>query len=468
MPAAFIARTFVAIFPERVAEIERTGIGRGAHHRAGRAADGRAGPPDCRLPRRPLRPRLRRSGRPKQRDLRDPCRSPRGPASPSSSRAAPAAQFFRRIALLYRRNNGRARKRSASQCGDFWAMIAHEIRLMTKKEIAHLRAPRQGGCRIRRPSLLYSNPFHAARQRSCCRRRRRTKSVNKATAELFKVADTPKQDGGARREAGSASYIKTIGLYRVQGEERPSRCPKLLSREPLTAKCRATATRSKRCRASAARPPMSCFNVASAKKTIAVDTHIFRVSNRTGVRAGKTRARSRTGLVRKVPDGIRAARPSLADPARALYLRRAQAAVPELHVCGICASLERRRGSLPPLEREGRQFAERRSEANFGEGPISAVCELFLPEKCFAFFDPPSRGGWNIYDTGVARWRSAEAGRPHPPRRRPAAVTSRRGAPPARSPPDRGRRTRGRSCRHSATAPCRHPCARRPARRRRA
>ena len=76
------------------------------------------------------------------------------------------------------------------------------------------------------------------------------------------------------------------------------------------------------------------LNVAFGEPTIAVDTHIFRVGNRTGLAAGKTplevemKLRGRAGQVSP-------ARPPLADPARPLHLHRPSPAVREMHHRGF-------------------------------------------------------------------------------------------------------------------------------------
>ena len=73
------------------------------------------------------------------------------------------------------------------------------------------------------------------------------------------------------------------------------------------------------------------LNTAFGEPTIAVDTHIFRVSNRTGIAPGKNVDVVEQKLLKFVPQGIPARRPPLADPARPLHLHRAQAAMLELH-----------------------------------------------------------------------------------------------------------------------------------------
>lgn len=125
------------------------------------------------------------------------------------------------------------------------------------------------------------------------------KSVNKATAELFKIADTPKKMA-ALGEARLASFIKTIGLYRGKAKNVIALSRILLEQhgaevphdrdalEALPGVGRKTAN--------------VVLNVAFGEKTIAVDTHIFRVSNRTGLAPGKTPREVEDGLVKKVPD----------------------------------------------------------------------------------------------------------------------------------------------------------------------
>ena len=125
------------------------------------------------------------------------------------------------------------------------------------------------------------------------------KSVNKATEELFRIADTPKKMA-ALGEARLASFIKTIGLYRGKAKNVVALSKLLLEQhgglvphdrdalEALPGVGRKTAN--------------VVLNVAFGEKTIAVDTHIFRVSNRTGLAPGKTPREVEDGLVKKVPD----------------------------------------------------------------------------------------------------------------------------------------------------------------------
>jgi len=109
-------------------------------------------------------------------------------------------------------------------------------------------------------------------------------SVNKATAKLYPVANTPQQML-ALGEAGVKQYIKTIGLFNSKAKNIIATCKILIeqhdsvvpddreSLEALPGVGRKTAN--------------VILNVAFGQPTIAVDTHIFRVSNRTGIAPGK-------------------------------------------------------------------------------------------------------------------------------------------------------------------------------------
>jgi endonuclease III len=107
--------------------------------------------------------------------------------------------------------------------------------------------------------------------------------VNKATSALFKLADTPEKMA-ALGEAKVRDVIKTIGLFRTKAKNVVE-----LSRRLAAAGGAVPRTRE----ALEALPGVGrktanvVLNVAFGEPTIAVDTHIFRVSNRTGLAAGK-------------------------------------------------------------------------------------------------------------------------------------------------------------------------------------
>ena len=122
--------------------------------------------------------------------------------------------------------------------------------------------------------------------------------VNKATAKLFPVANTPQAilDLG---EDGLKSYVKTIGLYNSKAANIMKTCRALVdeheghvpdTREALVALPgvgRKTAN--------------VVLNTAFGKPAMAVDTHIYRVSNRTGIAPGKTVRAVEDRLMRLVP-----------------------------------------------------------------------------------------------------------------------------------------------------------------------
>jgi len=128
------------------------------------------------------------------------------------------------------------------------------------------------------------------------------KSVNKATESLFKIADTPEKMV-TLGDAGLSDYIKTIGLYRGKAKNVIALSKMLIEKhgskvphdrdalEELPGVGRKTAN--------------VVLNVAFGEPTIAVDTHIFRVSNRTGLAPGKNPLEVEEGLLRVVPDAYK-------------------------------------------------------------------------------------------------------------------------------------------------------------------
>jgi endonuclease III len=109
--------------------------------------------------------------------------------------------------------------------------------------------------------------------------------VNKATKKLFAVADTP-QKMLALGEEGVAAHIKTIGLWRNKAKNVIALSRKIIEdfggEVPRTRDALTTLPGVGRKTANVV------MNEAFGEPTIAVDTHIFRVSNRTGLAPGKT------------------------------------------------------------------------------------------------------------------------------------------------------------------------------------
>jgi len=124
-------------------------------------------------------------------------------------------------------------------------------------------------------------------------------SVNKATVPLFAIADTP-QKMVALGEEKLMEYIKTIGLYRTKAKNVVE-----LSRQ-LIAKHGGQVPRTRE--ALEALPGVGrktanvVLNSAFGEPTVAVDTHAFRVANRTGLAPGNTPLLVEQGLDRIVPD----------------------------------------------------------------------------------------------------------------------------------------------------------------------
>jgi endonuclease-3 len=122
--------------------------------------------------------------------------------------------------------------------------------------------------------------------------------VNKATRRLFPVANTPQKILALGLD-GLEGYIKTIGLYRSKARHLMETCRILVEQhggeiprtrealEALPGVGRKTAN--------------VVLNVAFGEPTMAVDTHIFRVGNRTGLAPGKTPYEVEMQLLKRVP-----------------------------------------------------------------------------------------------------------------------------------------------------------------------
>jgi len=122
--------------------------------------------------------------------------------------------------------------------------------------------------------------------------------VNKATAKLYPVANTPQMilDLG---EAGLKSYIATLGLYNSKAKHLMATCAMLVERHngqiPRTRKELESLPGVGRKTANVV------LNVLFDEPTMAVDTHIFRVGNRTGIAPGKTPLDVEKGLLKRIP-----------------------------------------------------------------------------------------------------------------------------------------------------------------------
>jgi endonuclease-3 len=169
-------------------------------------------------------------------------------------------------------------------------------------------------------------------------------SVNKAMRRMYPVANTPAKVL-ALGEEGVTEYIKTIGLFRTKAKNVIATCKILLEQyggevpddrealEALPGVGRKTAN--------------VILNTAFGHPTIAVDTHIFRVSNRTGLAPGKDVRAVETALEKFVPDEFKQ------DAHHWLILHGryvCRARVPECWHCAIEPLCEFRPKTPAPIE----------------------------------------------------------------------------------------------------------------------
>jgi endonuclease-3 len=172
------------------------------------------------------------------------------------------------------------------------------LRNMKKEQIVRFFATLQAANHEPRSELHYSNPFELL-VAVILSAQATDVSVNKATAILFRIANTPQallQLGQEELE----EHIRTIGLYRSKARHIMQTCQILIdryngdvphSREALQALPgvgRKTAN--------------VVLNTAFGELTIAVDTHVLRVSNRTGLAPGKNPLEAERKLLKRVPE----------------------------------------------------------------------------------------------------------------------------------------------------------------------
>ena len=149
-----------------------------------------------------------------------------------------------------------------------------------------------------RTELVYSSPYELL-VAVVLSAQATDKSVNLATAKLFAVASTPRKIA-ALGEAKLTEYIRTIGLYRTKAKNVIALSKLLLSEHGGTVPASREALE--------ALPGVGrktanvVLNVAFGQPTIAVDTHIFRVSNRTGIAPGKDPLEVEQKLLKFTPD----------------------------------------------------------------------------------------------------------------------------------------------------------------------
>src|ERR1700760_2820031 len=175
------------------------------------------------------------------------------------------------------------------------------VKLLTRAEIETFFARLKKHIPDPKTELQYKNPYTLL-VAVALSAQATDKSVNKATEPLFKTIDTPEKML-ALGEAKLTEAIKTIGLYRGKAKNVIALSKLLIEKlggqvpkdrealEELPGVGRKTAN--------------VVLNVAFGEPTIAVDTHIFRVSNRTGLAPGKTPDAVEAKLMKVVPERCR-------------------------------------------------------------------------------------------------------------------------------------------------------------------
>jgi endonuclease-3 len=153
--------------------------------------------------------------------------------------------------------------------------------------------------------------------------------VNKATRRLFAVANTPQKilDLGL---PGLEGYIKTIGLYHSKARHLMQTCQILV--EQHAGKVPKTRDALQALPGVGRKTANVVLNVAFGEPTMAVDTHLFRLGNRTGLAPGKTPLEVERGLLERIPTQY------LVDAHHWLILHGryvCQARTPNCRQCGV-------------------------------------------------------------------------------------------------------------------------------------
>ncbi|HXZ95451.1 MAG TPA: endonuclease III [Burkholderiales bacterium] len=128
------------------------------------------------------------------------------------------------------------------------------------------------------------------------------KSVNLATQKLFAVANTPRQILALGR-FGLQKYIRSIGLYRTKAKNLIATCRILI--EEYGGKVPHSRERLEELPGVGRKTANVILNTAFGEPTIAVDTHIFRVANRTGIAPGGNVLEVERKLLKFVPEEFR-------------------------------------------------------------------------------------------------------------------------------------------------------------------
>lgn len=156
-------------------------------------------------------------------------------------------------------------------------------------------------------------------------------SVNKATDKLYPVAATP-ESIHALGVAGLKPYIRTIGLFNSKAENVIKTCRILI--DQFNSEVPQTRDELESLPGVGRKTANVILNTAFGEPTIAVDTHIFRVSNRTGIAKGKTPLEVEKRLVRLTPEEFKK------DAHHWLILHGRYTCKARKPLCGKCAVID--------------------------------------------------------------------------------------------------------------------------------
>jgi len=148
-----------------------------------------------------------------------------------------------------------------------------------------------------RTELVYSSPFELLIA-VILSAQATDVSVNKATAQLYAVANTPEQILALGVD-GLKHYIRTIGLYNSKAENIIKTCQTLI--EQYHSEVPQTREALQQLAGVGRKTANVVLNTAFGQPTMAVDTHIFRVSNRTGLAKGKSVDAVEAKLMKVIP-----------------------------------------------------------------------------------------------------------------------------------------------------------------------
>ena len=148
-----------------------------------------------------------------------------------------------------------------------------------------------------RTELVYHNPFELLIA-VILSAQATDVSVNKATAKLYAIANTPEQILALGVD-GLKPYIRTIGLYNSKAENIIKTCQMLI--EQHSSQVPETREALQQLAGVGRKTANVVLNTAFGQPTMAVNTHIFRVSNRTGLAKGKTVEAVEAQLLKVIP-----------------------------------------------------------------------------------------------------------------------------------------------------------------------